>query len=230
MLCLDLDDFKLVNDSLGHPAGDVVLRVVGERLSGLLRPGDAVARLGGDEFAMLVSGHDPAAGGAVAQRALAAIRQPIALPGGRTVHSNVSVGVAHSNGDSSVEALLRDADIAMYLAKQSGKGHHEVFQPGMRQDMIDRLEMRVELAEALARNEFVLHYQPIVEVATGRPVGRRGAAALGASPSRTSRADAVHPVGGRDRVDHPDRSLGVDGGMPSRRRTRPAAVTDWRSP
>ena len=171
VLCLDLDDFKLVNDSLGHPAGDVVLRVVGERLSGLLRPGDAVARLGGDEFVMLVSGHDPGAGGSVAQRALTAIRQPIGLPGGRMVHSNVSVGVAHSGGDSSVEALLRDADIAMYLAKQSGKGHHEVFQPGMRQDMIDRLEMRVELAEALARNEFVLHYQPIVEVASGRPVG-----------------------------------------------------------
>jgi EAL domain-containing protein (putative c-di-GMP-specific phosphodiesterase class I) len=87
------------------------------------------------------------------------------------VHSNVSVGIAHSSNDSSVEALLRDADIAMYMAKQSGKAHHEVFQPGMRQDMIDRLEMRVELGEALARNEFVLHYQPIVEVETGRPVG-----------------------------------------------------------
>ena len=79
--------------------------------------------------------------------------------------------VAHSNADSSVEALLRDADIAMYLAKQSGKGHHEIFQPGMRQDMIDRLELRIDLGEALARNEFVLHYQPIVEVSTGRPVG-----------------------------------------------------------
>jgi diguanylate cyclase len=171
VLCLDLDDFKLVNDSLGHPAGDVVLRVVGERLSGLLRPGDAVARLGGDEFAMLVCDRDLATGGAVAQRVLASIRQPICLPAGHKVHSNVSIGVAHSSNESSVEALLRDADIAMYLAKQSGKGHHEVFQPGMRQDMIDRLEMRAELAEALARNEFVLHYQPIVEVSTGRPVG-----------------------------------------------------------
>jgi diguanylate cyclase (GGDEF)-like protein len=173
VLCLDLDDFKMVNDSLGHPAGDVVLQVVGERLLSLLRPGDAVARLGGDEFAMLVSGPDAATGGAVAQRVLSAIRQPIGLPGpeGHTVHTNVSVGVAHSNSDSSVEALLRDADIAMYLAKQSGKGHHEIFQPGMRQDMIDRLELRIDLGEALARNEFVLHYQPIVEVSTGRPVG-----------------------------------------------------------
>jgi EAL domain-containing protein (putative c-di-GMP-specific phosphodiesterase class I) len=151
-----------------------VLQVVGERLSGLTRQGDAVARLGGDEFAMLVTGPDADAGVAVAKRALAAIRQPISLPAvptGHTVHSNVSVGVAHSGPDSSVEALLRDADIAMYLAKQSGKGHHEIFQPGMRQDVIDRLELRVELAEALARDEFVLHYQPIVEVATGRPVG-----------------------------------------------------------
>jgi len=171
VLCLDLDDFKLVNDSLGHPAGDVVLRVVGERLLGLLRPGDAVARLGGDEFAMMVTGPDSATGSAVAQRALSAICQAIGLPNGPTVLSNVSIGIAHSGAHSSVEALLRDADTAMYLAKQSGKGHHEIFQPGMRQEMIDRLEMRVELAEALDRNEFVLHYQPIVEVETGRPVG-----------------------------------------------------------
>jgi diguanylate cyclase len=171
VLCLDLDDFKLVNDSLGHPAGDVVLQVVGERLLGLLRPGDAVARLGGDEFAMMVSGPDAATGGAVAKRAISAICQAIGIPDGPTVHSNVSIGIAHSSNDSSVEALLRDADTAMYLAKQSGKGHHEVFQPGMRQEMIDRLELRVDLAEALSRNEFVLHYQPIVEVDTGRAVG-----------------------------------------------------------
>jgi diguanylate cyclase (GGDEF)-like protein len=171
VLCLDLDDFKLVNDSLGHPAGDVVLQVVGQRLLGLMRPGDAVARLGGDEFVMLVCGSHPLAGSAVAQRALAAIREPIGLPGGRTVHSNVSVGIAHSSNDSSVDALLRDADIAMYLAKRSGKGHYEVFQPGMRQEVMDRLELRAELADALAGDEFVLHYQPIVEVSTGRPVG-----------------------------------------------------------
>ncbi|HEX2783462.1 MAG TPA: EAL domain-containing protein [Ilumatobacteraceae bacterium] len=171
VLCLDLDDFKLVNDSLGHPAGDAVLQVIGQRLLGLLRPGDAVARLGGDEFVMLVSGFDPSAGSAAAQRALSSIRQPIGLPGGQTVHTNVSVGIAHSSNESSVEALLRDADIAMYLAKRSGKGHHEVFQPGMRQDVMDRLELRAELGDALARHEFVLHYQPIVEVTSGRPVG-----------------------------------------------------------
>ncbi|HVE17648.1 MAG TPA: EAL domain-containing protein, partial [Ilumatobacteraceae bacterium] len=171
VLCLDLDELKMVNDSLGHPAGDVVLQVVGERLLGLLRPGDAVARLGGDEFAMMVTGPDAATGVAVAQRAQAAICQAIGIPDGPTVHSNVSIGIAHSSTESSVEALLRDADIAMYLAKQSGKGHHEVFQIGMRQEMIDRLELRVDLPEALGRNEFVLHYQPIVLVDTGRPVG-----------------------------------------------------------
>jgi len=171
VLCLDLDDFKVVNDSLGHPAGDVVLQVVGERLLGLLRPGDAVARLGGDEFAMMITGADASTGAAVAQRALAAVRQAIGIPDGPIVHSNVSIGIAHSSSDSSVEALLRDADIAMYLAKQSGKGHHEVFQLGMRQEMVDRLELRVDLPEALGRNEFVLHYQPIVLVDTGQPVG-----------------------------------------------------------
>ncbi len=171
LLCLDLDDFKMVNDSLGHPAGDVVLQVVGERLLSLLRPGDAVARLGGDEFVMLVSDLDASTGWTIAQRALAAIRQPIGLAGGRTVHSTASIGIAHGGEGSSIESLLRDADVAMYLAKQSGKAHYEVFQPGMRQDVIDRLEMRAELAEALARNEFVLHYQPIIEVTTGRPVG-----------------------------------------------------------
>ena len=171
VLCLDLDDFKLVNDSLGHPAGDVVLQVVGQRLLGLLRPGDAVARLGGDEFVMLICGPDATAGSAVAQRALATVREPIGLAGGRVVHSNVSVGIAHSSNDSSVEALLRDAEIAMYLAKRSGKGHYEVFQPGMRQEVMDRLELRAELADALDRNEFVLQYQPIVEVTTGRAVG-----------------------------------------------------------
>ena len=97
VLCLDLDDFKMVNDSLGHPAGDVVLQVVGERLLGLLRPGDAVARLGGDEFAMMVTGPDAATGAAVAQRALAAICQAIGIPDGPTVHSNVSIGIAHSS-------------------------------------------------------------------------------------------------------------------------------------
>jgi diguanylate cyclase (GGDEF)-like protein len=171
VLCLDLDDFKLVNDSLGHPAGDVVLQVIGLRLLSLLRTGDAVARLGGDEFVMLVNGFDVSAGTAAAQRAIASIRQPIGLPGGRTVRTNVSVGIAHSSNDSSVEALLRDADMAMYLAKRSGKGHHEVFQPGMRQEVMDRLDLRSELGEALARKEFMLHYQPIVEVTSGRPVG-----------------------------------------------------------
>ena len=171
VLCLDLDDFKLVNDSLGHPAGDMVLEIVGRRLAALVRPGDAVARLGGDEFAMLVVDRDPATGGAVARRVLAAVRQPIGLPNGPTVHSNVSVGLAYSTTGSSVESLLRDADIAMYIAKRSGKGHHEVFLPDMRQDVIDRLQMRAELVEALERNEFVLEYQPIVEIASGRAAG-----------------------------------------------------------
>jgi diguanylate cyclase len=171
VLCLDLDDFKLVNDSLGHPAGDVVLEIVGRRLAALVRPGDAVARLGGDEFAMLVVDHDPATGSMVAQRASDAVREPIRLPSGQTVHSNASVGVAYSSTGSSVESLLRDADIAMYIAKRSGKGHHEVFMPGMRQDVIDHLQMRTELVDALERNEFVLEYQPIVDIASGRAVG-----------------------------------------------------------
>ena len=146
------------------------------------------------------------------------------------MHSNVSVGIAHSSNDSSVEALLRDADIAMYLAKRSGKGHHEVFQPGMRQEVMDRLELRSELAEALAHNEFVLHYQPIVEVTTGRPVGVEALLRWEHPAPGQGRADAVHPARRRDRADHPDRSVGADGGLPSCRRARSTARSVWRSP
>ncbi len=171
VLCIDLDDFKMVNDSLGHAAGDRLLQVVGDRLRSVVRRADSVARLGGDEFAILVESESTDAAIEIANRALAEIRRPFVLDQDLTVYPGASVGIAFGDSNNSVEDLLRDADIAMYLAKSNGKARWEIFQPGMRQTVMDRLELRGELTHALERNELTLHYQPIIEVATGRISG-----------------------------------------------------------
>lgn len=171
VLCIDLDDFKTVNDSLGHAAGDEMLREIGRRLRSVVRRADSVARLGGDEFAVLV--HDEPADAAleVADRLLAEISRPITLETHIVTQPTASIGIAFGEPDESVESLLRDADVAMYLAKSNGKGRWEVFRPGMRQHVVDRFELRSDLSNALDRDELVLHYQPIVEVDTGRVSG-----------------------------------------------------------
>ena len=130
VLCIDLDDFKTVNDSLGHAAGDRMLQEISERLRGVVRRADSVARLGGDEFAVLI--HDEPADAAleVADRVLAALTKPIVLAPGVVAHSGASIGIAYGEPTDSVESLLRDADIAMYTAKNNGKGRWEVYRPG----------------------------------------------------------------------------------------------------
>ena len=171
VLCIDLDDFKMVNDSLGHAAGDRLLQVVGERLRAVVRRDDSVARLGGDEFAILLESESTDAAIEIANRALAEIRRPLVLDQDLTVYPGASIGIAFGDSNDSVEDLLRDADTAMYLAKSNGKARWEIFQQGMRQTVMERLEMRGELTHALERNELTLHYQPIIEVSTGRISG-----------------------------------------------------------
>jgi diguanylate cyclase (GGDEF)-like protein len=167
VLCIDLDDFKTVNDSLGHAAGDRMLQEIGARLRSVVRRADSVARLGGDEFAVLVQGEPADAAIEIADRLLAELARPVVLGNGVSAHSSASIGIAFGEPDDSVESLLRDADIAMYTAKNNGKNRWEVYRPGMRQQVLERFELRADLAHALDRQEFFLHYQPIIEVESG---------------------------------------------------------------
>lgn len=171
LLFCDLDDFKTVNDSLGHEAGDQLLLAVASRLSACIRPGDTVARLGGDEFALLLENVGDANEAAeVAGRLLADLRAPLVIHG-RDVLVAASVGIAMAGEDQRVADLLRDADTAMYAAKERGKGRWELYDPGMHAQALRRLELTAELDRAVERREFYLEYQPIVALSTGRVVG-----------------------------------------------------------
>jgi len=169
---IDLDDFKSVNDSLGHGCGDELLRQVAERLLASVRPGDTVARFGGDEFAVLleaVLSDEEAA--SVASRFHDSLREPFPVAG-RDVLVRASVGIAvTSTGVENAEELLRNADLAMYRAKSLGKGGYQVYEHGMHTTALTRLELENDLRTALARDEFHLEYQPTVELATGRLTG-----------------------------------------------------------
>lgn len=169
---IDLDDFKTVNDSLGHSAGDALLLAVGNRIRTVLRPADTAARLGGDEFAVLVEEATLAQGIEVAERILGAFTAPFDVEG-REITISASAGITVSTGDgASADDMLRNADIAMYSAKSHGKAQYAVYHAEMHQATMDRLEMRTGLEAALARKEFVLHYQPVVNLrAAGQVTG-----------------------------------------------------------
>jgi diguanylate cyclase (GGDEF)-like protein/PAS domain S-box-containing protein len=169
VLFLDLDHFKDVNDTLGHDAGDRLLREVAARLRAVVREGDTVARLGGDEFAALLPAVADAAGAVeVAERLRESLARPFLLEG-RPFPLGASVGIAVGGpGYTRAEELLRDADVALYRAKAAGRGGHAVFHPRMQLQRLARMALEHDLAQALARGEFVLHYQPLVDLATGR--------------------------------------------------------------
>ena len=171
VLFVDLDDFKAINDSLGHHAGDRVLQEVGERLRTTVRPGDTVARLGGDEFAFLLEDvGDPADADEVAERVAVSLAAPMAV-GGVEVALRASVGIALATEGDTAADLLRDADTAMYTAKARGGGTHERFVPAMREAAITRFELGTDLRRAIERREFVLHYQPVVDLTAGTILG-----------------------------------------------------------
>jgi diguanylate cyclase (GGDEF)-like protein/PAS domain S-box-containing protein len=171
VLFLDLDRFKVVNDSLGHLAGDQLLVAVGRRLEDTLRPTDTVARLGGDEFTLLlsdVSGADEAI--AVAERVRRSLAAPFEL-GGRALFVNASVGIALARPDAAPEDVVRDADVAMYRAKAEGTGGHAVFDAEMHAQMLRRLDLEDGLRRALEAGTLQVAYQPFVQAATGRIAG-----------------------------------------------------------
>ncbi|MCU1352721.1 MAG: hypothetical protein JWM05_1930 [Acidimicrobiales bacterium] len=168
---LDLDNFKTINDSLGHTVGDELLVQVGQRLQRCLRPDDTAARLGGDEFALLLEDVETKAQvTALAERILAAIEPPFSI-GGKSMSITCSIGIAFDRPDVGAEQLLRNADLAMYTAKRLGKGRLEVFEDGMHAVAMERLEIEVDLRSALLNGELIVHYQPIMELATRRIVG-----------------------------------------------------------
>ncbi|MBB2496519.1 putative bifunctional diguanylate cyclase/phosphodiesterase [Aquipseudomonas ullengensis] len=169
LLFLDLDNFKTINDSLGHSAGDELLKEVALRLQGSVREMDTVSRQGGDEFLMtLADVDDPAAVSAVAAQVQEKLAQPFALKGMQIVTS-ISIGIAlfPEDGDD-FETLLMHADMAMYQAKAAGRNGFCFFDAQMNADTHERLGLELDLRQALAREEFVLHYQPIVDIRSGR--------------------------------------------------------------
>ena len=172
VLFLDLDNFKIVNDSLGHDVGDQLLVTVAERILGCLREGDTAARLGGDEFAVLLENLDTAGAAAVvAQRLLEALRSPLNL-GGHEMFVTPSIGIAIGTASAELaENLLRDADVAMYTAKRNGRARFEIFEPAMGSTALERLELEQDLRRAIERDELALHYQPVVDLSEGSLAG-----------------------------------------------------------
>jgi diguanylate cyclase (GGDEF)-like protein/PAS domain S-box-containing protein len=172
VLFLDLDHFKVINDSLGHLEGDNLLRLFAQRLRDCLRPGDVVARLGGDEFTILLN--ELADFGDVMQiveRIQAELKFPFDLNGSE-VFTTASIGIALGNQNyTRPDDMLRDADIAMYRAKEAGKARHYIFHPAMHEQAHSRLRLEIELRRALTDKEFCLYFQPIVKMETGEITG-----------------------------------------------------------
>ncbi|TAL24572.1 MAG: diguanylate cyclase, partial [Frankiales bacterium] len=166
LLYLDVDDFKTINDNLGHSAGDEVLIALARRLQTVVRDSDTLARLGGDEFVLLLEGTTADAAALVAEKVLQQLHEPLDLASGRRV-ARVSIGIAVAEDDDLPGDLLRRADIAMYAAKRQGTHGYRVFSDGMHSSMTARMELESELAEAIEQDQLVVHYQPLVDLVSG---------------------------------------------------------------
>jgi len=175
VLFMDLDDFKTINDSLGHAAGDQLLVALAERLVGRLRTADTAARLGGDEFGVLLEdgGDDGLTAADVAGRILETLEEPFDLDG-TEVYARASIGISVAEPDDpvgSADELLRNADVAMYMAKEGGKARYQLFEPAMHDTALRRLELRAAMQRAIDHDEFRLFYQPVIELPTGKITG-----------------------------------------------------------
>ncbi|MDP9166277.1 MAG: diguanylate cyclase [Actinomycetota bacterium] len=171
VLFVDLDDFKDVNDLLGHAAGDTLLQIVAARLNSVVRPGDLVARLGGDEFALFLDSiPDASAAHLLAERAVHILAEPVDIDGER-VQVGASVGLAMRQLESDIDTLMREADMAMYSAKGHGKNRVECYDASLHHAVVEHHALKTDIDSAAGRDELVLHYQPVVELRTGALVG-----------------------------------------------------------
>ena len=173
VMFLDIDDFKTINDSLGHGAGDEALIDVAMRLSNSIRTSDTAARFGGDEFVVLLEdldGTDTAV--EVAERILEDLRQPLMVAGkSLALRGSIGISILEASSTAGADELIRDADAAMYIAKRDGKGAYRLFEPEMHTGVLERLELRADLQRALESGQFELHYQPIVRLLDGHVAG-----------------------------------------------------------
>jgi diguanylate cyclase (GGDEF)-like protein/PAS domain S-box-containing protein len=170
VIFIDLDNFKTINDSLGHEVGDHVLVETAHRIRSTMRPEDTAARLGGDEFATLIEDADVTAAARVAERIRLALGVPFWVLG-HEVFISASIGIAVNQDGDTAGTLLRNADVAMYTAKTKGKGRFEIFEPAMHDAVVARLALEGDLRRAIERSEFVVHYQPIVRLDTAEIMG-----------------------------------------------------------
>jgi diguanylate cyclase (GGDEF)-like protein len=172
LLFLDLDDFKLVNDTLGHPVGDELLRMVGDRIARIVRGEDVAARLGGDEFAVLLWDREDLAGARRLAERLRIALDDVFHIGSSVVSIHASVGLAAAASPSiPAEDLMRNADVAMYVAKANGKGRLVVFEPSMAAELVHRSRTSTDLRSAIVGGQLVLHYQPVFDIGSDRVVG-----------------------------------------------------------
>jgi diguanylate cyclase (GGDEF)-like protein len=171
VLFVDLDGFKAVNDTMGHAAGDRMLVEVANRVNAIVRSTDTAARLGGDEFAVLLDGHDKAAALIVANRILDALSRPIRVDGAHERTIGASIGVVAVSTETGVDQVLRNADLAMYMAKAAGRGRVEVFEDAMFDEALDRADLERDLRASVAAGELTVSYQPCVELSDGTVTG-----------------------------------------------------------
>ena len=211
LLYIDIDEFKGINDSLGHHVGDELLKTVANRIRGCIKQSDLIARLGGDEFAVIQTGVKSVADVAELRRRriYEAIRQPYQCLG-HQLSTDASIGIALAPQDGTeLDQLIKNADLAMYAAKSGGRRTHRFFEPAMDASAKARLTMEQDLRQALVNGGFEIHYQPLVNLAQRRGLRLRGAAALAPSRARHDLAGRIHPDRRGHRPDQRARRLGA---------------------